>query len=106
MNLYNNTSLVEPGIKYFIKNTLIKCKEFKDRYKNLIYNITLFIVFAVVVGGFLFYRYKNKLSNEEIEKINNEKQLYLMSKIKNYKHVINSKNKNNSITNLPDFTYY
>jgi hypothetical protein len=104
MNLYNNTNLVEPGIKYFIKNTLIKCKELKDKYKNIFYNISLLVSFIVIVGGFLYYRYKNKLSNEQIEELNNQKQLYLMSKIKNYKQAL--KPNNNSITNLPKFTYY
>ena len=36
MNLYNNLSLVEPGMKYFINNTLNQCRLLKDKYINFL----------------------------------------------------------------------
>lgn len=106
MNSYNNAILVEPGMKYFINNTLNQCKLFKDRYINFFYNISLLVIFVSLLSLFLYYRYSSKLTKEEEIKQNNEKQKYLMSKIKNFKMVNDNNNRSNLITNLPGFTYY
>ena len=47
------SDLVEPGMRYFINQTLIKCKDLKDKNRNLIYNISLFFGFTTVLGLFL-----------------------------------------------------
>ena len=73
------SELIEPGMKYFINQTLIKCKELKDRNRNLIYNISLFIGLIVVIGLFLYYRHKNKLSTKEEKDKDNKKKLYMWS---------------------------
>ena len=71
------SDLVEPGMRYFINQTLIKCKDLKDKNRNLIYNISLFFGFSTVLGLFLFYRHKSKKSKkEEIEK-DNKKKMYM-----------------------------
>tara|TARA_Y100000992_G_C21274443_1_gene499047 strand:+ start:12334 stop:12642 length:309 start_codon:yes stop_codon:yes gene_type:complete len=102
MNLYNNLSLVEPGMKYFINNTLNQCRLLKDKYINFFYNLSLFVIFSVFLSLFLYYRYKSKLSKVDKEKQENDKKKFLMSKITNYK----LQNNKNSITNLPEFSYY
>ena len=71
------SDLVEPGMKYFINQTLIKCKELKDRNRNLIYNISLFFGFTIVLGLFLYYRHKNKLSIKEEKENDNKKNIYV-----------------------------
>ena len=101
MNSYNNAILVEPGMKYFINNTLNQCKLFKDRYINFFYNISLLVIFVSLLSLFLYYRDSSKLTKEEEIKQNNEKQKYLMSKIKNFKMVNDNNNRSNLITNLP-----
>ena len=42
------------GARYeiFINQTLIKCKELKDRYNNIIYNISLLSGFVAVIDYF------------------------------------------------------
>lgn len=106
MNSYNNVSLVEPGMKYFINSTLNQCKLFKDKYINFFYNVSLLVIFVSLLSLFLYYRYSSKLTKEEEIKKNNEKQIYLMSKIRNFKMVSDNNNRSNLITNLPGFTYY
>jgi hypothetical protein len=76
--------LVEPGVKYFLKETLKQCKEFKDKHHNIIFNIVLFIVFFLILGGLLLYKYKGKLTPEEKVQKDNEKKQYILSKISNY----------------------
>ena len=54
-------SLVEPGMKYFINETLNQCKIIKDKYRNIIFNFSLLIGIIVILGTFMYVRYKGKL---------------------------------------------
>lgn len=83
MNLEKPT-LVEPGVKYFLKETLKQCKEFKNKYNNLLFNIGLCVSFFFILGIILLYKYKGKLTPVEKEQKNKEKQQYILTKIKNF----------------------
>lgn len=99
----NNPRLIEPGVKYFIKGTLKECKKFKQKYNNKITNIVLTLIIIVSFTLFLLYRYKGKITKEEIEQKNIKKQEYIISKLQqlsNYNKNLN-KNNNNMITDLP-----
>jgi len=76
--------LIEPGVKYFLKETLKHCHEYKEKYYNTLFNISLFVLFLIILGGTLVYKYKGKLT--PMEKAQNEKtkQQYILTKIKNY----------------------
>lgn len=76
--------LTEPGVKYFLHQTLKQCHVVKEKFHNTIFNIGLFIAFLIILGLILLYKYKGKLSPVEIEKKNKEKQQYILSKIKNF----------------------
>ena len=99
--MYNPT-LVEPGIKYFLNETLKNCNMFKQKYYNLIFNFAVLLVFASILGIILYCRYKGKLSPKEKEKKEIAKQQYIMSKIRNY----HASKKVGQITGLPEFTYH
>lgn len=84
---FENTSkpvLTEPGVKYFLNETLKRCREFKNTYNNLLLNIGLFLGFLVFLGSLLLIKYKGKLTPSEKEMKNKEKQQYILTKIKNY----------------------
>ena len=103
----NKPKLIEPGVKYFFKGILKECHNYKQKNYNLVYNISLFILFFSILGIILFYRYKgNKTSQERYEKNLQDKQ-YIMSKLVYYNRA-NLENEqriqNNMITNLPDFS--
>lgn len=83
-NDINKPMLTEPGVKYFINETLRQCHKVKEKYQNTFLNIFLLILFFVVLGGWLLYNYKGKLSQEEIEEKEMVKKQYILSKIKNY----------------------
>lgn len=92
--------LTEPGVKYFLSNTLKQCHEFKDKYYNLLLNIGIFIGFLFILGSLLLYKYKGKLTEEEkIEKDNIKKQ-YILSKIRNFQ-MAKQKANQELITGLP-----
>jgi hypothetical protein len=76
--------LTEPGVKYFINETLKQCHKFKERYYNTLINIWLLFCFFIGLAILLIFKYKGKLTPEEIEEKEEKKKMYILSKIKNY----------------------
>ena len=76
--------LTEPGVKYFINDKLKRCHNFKEKHQNNIYNICLFILFLVIFALLLLYKYKGKLTPEEMKQNEIIKKQYILSKIKNF----------------------
>jgi hypothetical protein len=104
-----DTSLTEPKIKSFISATLKECSQFKKQNINIIFNIFMFILFFVVIGGFLMYKYKGKLTDREIMERNKKKQEYIFKKIQQIsieKKMNEEKESQDIITNLPIFDRY
>ena len=76
-----NTSkpqLTENGIRYFLSNTLTKCKTIQENYYNM-FNIVLFLLFITLLVLLLKYKYKGKNNIVEIKKKNLEKKNYILS---------------------------
>ena len=81
---YNKPMLTEPGVKYFINETLKQCHQIKEKYQNMIFNIGLLIGFFIILGILLIFKYKGKLTPQEIEQKDIQKKQYILSKIRNY----------------------
>lgn len=92
--------LTEPGVKYFLNETLKKCHSFKESYNDLLFNVYLFVCFLFILGIILFYKYKGKLTQQEIKQKELEKKKYILSKIKNYQDTM-KREKEELITGLP-----
>lgn len=73
--------LTEPGVKYFLNETLKRCHNIREKYNNMIFNISLFFLFIIIISLILIIKYKGKLNNYEIEQKNIEKQNYILEKI-------------------------
>lgn len=84
MSEYSKPMLTEPGVKYFLNETLKQCHRFKERHHNLLFNVMLLICFFIILGILLLYKYKGKLTPEELEEREIEKKRYILSKIRNY----------------------
>lgn len=76
-------TLIEPGVKYFLNQTLSQCHSFKARHHNLMINIGIFLGFVFVLGAFLLYKYKGKLTVAEQKQLDEVKKQYILNKIKN-----------------------
>lgn len=98
-----NTTLVEPGVKYFISCSLRQCREFKDKYINILFNIGMFVLFIIIISGILIYKYKGKMTPIEREIINRKKQEYIVSKLQQIA-VIKKQTSERLITDLPNWT--
>lgn len=97
-------NLVEPGVKYIINKTFINSNIIKEKYNNTIFNVLmLFFIFSLIFI-ILFYKYKGKLSENEIKIRNIKNKKYLLEKINEINYIRVKKNKEkNMITNLPLF---
>jgi Na+-transporting NADH:ubiquinone oxidoreductase subunit NqrC len=97
-----NPSLTEPGMKYFINETLKQCHTFKENHNNYWMNISLAILFILIITIILFIKYKKKLTPKEKKAKEREKQHYILSKIKNYQDA-KQKMSESLITGLPQW---
>jgi hypothetical protein len=99
-NEYSKPMLTEPGVKYFLNETLKQCHQFKEKHNNMIFNIGLLIGFFIILGILLLYKYKGKLTPEEVEQKELDKKRYILSKIRNYQDA-KIKAQQELITGLP-----
>ncbi len=83
-NDFEKPRLTEPGIKYFLNETLKQCHIYKINYNNILINIGLFIGFLLILGAILFYKYKGRQTQVEKERKDKEKQQYILSKVKTF----------------------
>lgn len=97
---YSKPMLTEPGVKYFLNETLKQCHQFKEKHNNMLFNIALLFAFFIILGILLLYKYKGKLTPEEIEQKELEKKKYILSKIRNYQDA-KIKAQQELITGLP-----
>jgi len=74
-------NLTEPGMKYWLSQSLREMRRFKDRNLTIIFNFSMTIALIVVVGGFLIFKYKGKLTPQEIAVKQQKKKEYLISKL-------------------------
>lgn len=105
-NLENKPRLVDNSTKYFFNGILKECNKFKQKNFNLYYNLLLFILFIVIVGCILFFRYKGNLTKKQLYAKQTKDNNYIMSKLIYYnrQNIENQQRINNNlITNLPDY---
>ena len=100
----NNTNIIDFVCKIYLNgnmgtpNSLENIGRLKDNYETIIFNISMFSMFIVVVGGFLLYHYRGKLTPAEIEIKNRKKQEYIVSKLQQMAHL---RKNQGLITELP-----
>ena len=75
-------SLVEPGVKFFLSRSLINANDYKKKYYNTIFNISLLIGFIMFLSCILVFKYKGKLTEKEKKENNDKTMSYVLSKIK------------------------
>jgi hypothetical protein len=100
MNDIQKPNLIESGIKGFYIETLKKCHKVREKYYNVVFNLSIFFVFICIVGCILIYKYKGKLTNEEKIKKDEEKKNYIISKLRCYQNT-KLKEQQALITGLP-----
>lgn len=93
-------NLTEIDTRYYLNNSLKKVRTFKDKYIAIACNMLLFLLFLIIFGGLLYYKYKGKLTPEEIKKKDEERKNYIFTKMQHYS-MNKLKEKQELITDLP-----
>jgi len=101
-SLMEKPKLIEPGIKYFLNESLKRCHSIKLNYHNYIFNIGMLLFFFIILGLILLFKYKGKLTQVEKREKEIEKQNYILTKIKNYE-LSQKKAREELITGLPSW---
>ena len=94
--------LTEPGVKYFLKETLKNCKIKKNTTFNKNVNLALLTMFILISCGLLYYKYKTRPTSEDRKKIKRLKKDYFISKVRQLE-AKKAKQLDRQITNLPQF---
>jgi hypothetical protein len=92
--------LTEPGMHYFMRETLKQCRSRKTIIYTRIYNLLLLLAFFLILGIFLYYKYKGRLTPEEKKKKSLNQEKYILEKIKATRSKT-KKHQNLIITDLP-----
>lgn len=100
INIMTNVQLIEPGVKHFLSKTLQYYHNIHLQTQSLRFNLIMIVVFIIIFGGILMYKYKGKLTPEQIHQKNHEKQEYIVSKLQRLA-VLKQTIDPNMITNLP-----
>ena len=98
--------LIEPGVKYFLTNTLKQCNNNKNIHFYYWWNMCLFLLFLFILGSLLVWKKKTRMSKEDIVTKRAEQKKYIMDKINLIQKTREKeKEKENRyiITNLPKF---
>mgnify|MGYP001218134460 CR=1 FL=1 len=93
-------NLIEIDTKFYLNNSLKKVRMFKDKYIMIIGNIILLLLFFLLFGSLLYFKYKGKLTPEEIKKKEEERKNYIFTKMQHYS-LNKLKEKQELITDLP-----
>ena len=96
--------LVEPGVSYSFMKSLKQCHEIKLNYRSILFNIVLLGAFILFTSGFLYYKYRTRLTPKDKKKKQEEDRLYILGRLKSLQlekhHAVNG-----LITNLPLHNY-
>jgi hypothetical protein len=95
--------LVDPYSVNYMMNTLQQCHSTRTNLYYHILNISVLVVFVLIVGTTLYYCSKDKLSDYEKKQKLLKDQQFIMSKIRFFQSENKEANdaKYSSITNLP-----
>ena len=96
----NNPILTEPGVKYWMNQSLKECRKFKDKNVNYFFNIGMTIVLTFGITVFLYFNYKGNITQAEIAQKNRIKQEYIVSKLQQLALVKKQKS-STMLTDLP-----
>ena len=81
MNTVSNPRLIEPGVKFFLHETLKNCHQNKKEYYNMLVNAGLLLLFILIFGIILRIKYKGKLTPREKRIKERKIQEYLISNL-------------------------
>ena len=77
--------LIEPNTYTYLSNVLAKCNETRASVYLYALNISVFVIFVIVVSAILYFRYTSKPTAEQLKQKELADHAYILSKIRHYK---------------------
>ncbi len=77
-------NLIEDNVSDYLQNSLRMCHMNRVKMYSFALNFTIVLLFLMVCGGFLYYRYTNRPSPYEKQQKLYKDQEYILSKIRFY----------------------
>jgi hypothetical protein len=78
---------VEPEVKHFLSLALARSHDIRMAYYSTVTNVALFVLFCIVTGALLMYRYHGRHDEEEQKRKQMEKEKYMLERIRNFQHM-------------------
>lgn len=78
----SSPKLIDPSALYYLDGALKKSHNIRVKYHRIILNIGIVCVLCCFVGGFLYYRYKNRPTPQEANYKLIKDQEFVLSKIR------------------------
>lgn len=97
----DSPNLVEPGVRFYINNTLKKCSAVKNKFNYILYNFYYLVIFIFFIGGFLIFKYKGKLTSEELKTKQIKEKEIVYTNLMKINMIKKDIEKTNMITGLP-----
>ena len=94
------SSLTEPGVRSFVRKSLIAHRQSKNEMNCIMFNIGLLLAFVLIFGGVLYWRYNGKPNLRERAVERERTREYIISKLQTLAD-IKKQVKDGMITNLP-----
>ena len=76
--------LTEDSFGDFMVNNLKSCHENRVKIYSIALNVGIVLIFFLVVGGFLYYRYRERPSPYELQQKMYKDQQYVLDRIRYY----------------------
>jgi hypothetical protein len=96
----DSSRLIDPNARYFLYSTLQKCHDNRIKIYTTALNIGIFVFFIGIIGITLYYCYRKKPTEYELQQKIMRDQQYVLSKIRFYQSE-NMNRRASDITNLP-----
>ena len=82
----HTSNLVESGTRKYIRMMLVRSHAFRQRHYNIMFNLTLGVVFVILAIGILYYKRatKEKADERRLRELHSRK--YVIDKLSKYNH--------------------
>ena len=100
-NIISKPSLIEPGMKYFLSDTLNRCQQYKKQYYSNWINILGCVILFGGLAMFIYIKISGKLTRDDLDRRDQEKKQYILSRIKLFNDTKKQAEHQTSMTGLP-----
>ena len=81
---FDKPTLTENNFMDYLQNSLKSCHENRTRIYSIVLNVGIVVLLFLIIGGFLYYRYKTRPTPYEQQQKLYEDQQHVLNRIRYY----------------------